>query len=190
MLKRLPPVEQTRVVDAMRLVEGVLGREVERPAAFVLRPPQPGDLGWIVHRHGVLYAQERGYDEHFEALVARIVAEFVEHLEPRRERCWIAEAGGEVVGSVFLVKKSQTVAKLRLLLVEPRARGMGIGQRLVAECVRFARQARYRKVTLWTQSDLYAARHLYKQAGFRIAGRRSHHSFGQNLVAETWELKL
>ena len=190
MLKRLPQAEQTRVVDALRLVEGALGREAERPASFVLRPPHPGDLGWIVHRHGVLYAQERGYDEHFEALVGRIVADFVEHLDPRRERCWIAEAGGEVVGSVFLVKKSKTVAKLRLLLVEPRARGMGIGQRLVVECVRFARQAKYRKITLWTQSDLYAAKRLYKEAGFRTVGRRSHSSFGQDLVAETWELKL
>jgi DNA-binding MarR family transcriptional regulator/ribosomal protein S18 acetylase RimI-like enzyme len=190
MLKRLPQTEQTRVVDAMRLVERALRPPVEPPASFVLRPPHPGDLGWIVHRHGALYAQERGYDERFEALVARIVADFVEHLDPRRERCWIAEAAGEVVGCVFLVKKSKVIAKLRLLLVESRARGLGIGQRLVAECVRFARQARYRKITLWTQSDLYAAKRLYKQAGFRLVGRQSHHSFGQDLVAETWELKL
>jgi len=190
MLKRLPHTEQARVVDAMRLVEGALGRRADRPASFVLRPPNPGDLGWIVHRHGVLYAQERGYDEEFEALVSRIVADFVEHFDARRERCWIAEAGAEVAGCVFLVKKSKTVAKLRLLLVEPRARGLGIGQRLVAECVRFARQAKYRKITLWTQSDLCAAKHLYKQAGFRMVGGQSHHSFGQNLVAETWELVL
>jgi GNAT superfamily N-acetyltransferase len=147
-------------------------------------------MGWIVHRHGVLYAQEYGYDEHFEALVAEIVAEFVAHYEPKRERCWIAEKDGEVVGSVFLVKKSKTIAKLRLLLVEPSARGLGIGQRLVSECVGFARRVGYKKITLWTQSDLYAARHIYKSAGFRLAGKKSHHSWGHDLVAETWKLKL
>jgi DNA-binding MarR family transcriptional regulator/N-acetylglutamate synthase-like GNAT family acetyltransferase len=189
MLKPLPAVEQRRVVDAMRTVETALTHPAGA-ASYVLRPPQPGDLGWIVHRHGAIYAQEYGYDEEFEALVARIVAAFVERLDPKRERCWIAEKGGEIVGSVFLVKKSKTIAKLRLLLVEPRARGLGIGQRLVEECVRFARQARYRKITLWTQSDLHSARHLYKQAGFRKVHQERHHSFGHDLVAETWELTL
>jgi DNA-binding MarR family transcriptional regulator/N-acetylglutamate synthase-like GNAT family acetyltransferase len=190
MLKRLAPVDQSRVVDAMRLVEGALGPRSERPSAFVLRPPQAGDFGWIVHRHGALYSQEFGYDERFEALVARIVADIVERFDPRHERCWIAEAGGMVVGSVCLVRKSKTVARLRLLLVEPRARGLGIGQRLVLECVRFARQAGYRKITLWTHGHLLAAKHLYKQAGFRLVAKERQRSFGRSLVDETWELEL
>jgi N-acetylglutamate synthase-like GNAT family acetyltransferase len=147
-------------------------------------------MGWIVHRHGVLYAQEYGYDEHFEALVAEIVAEFVQKFDPKHERCWIAEKDGELVGSVFLVKKSKTVAKLRLLLVEPTTRGLGIGKRLVEECVRFGRQVGYKKITLWTQSDLLAARHIYKQAGFRLVHSKPHYSWGHDLVAEIWDLKL
>jgi N-acetylglutamate synthase-like GNAT family acetyltransferase len=148
-------------------------------------------MGWIVHRHGALYAQEYGYNERFEALVAGIVAEFIQNFDAKRERCWIAEKDGEVVGSIFLVMKSKQVAKLRLLLVEPAARGLGIGKRLVSECVRFARQAGYRKIVLWTQSELPAARHLYEQAGFRLVSKRPHRSWGRDdLVAETWALTL
>jgi len=190
MLTRLAPGEQQRLIDAMRTVETVLGAGPEGKAAFVLRPHQPGDLGWVVHRHGALYAQEYGFDERFEALVARVVAKFAECYDPRRERCWIAEKDGEVVGSVFLVRRSRSVAQLRLLLVEPRARGLGIGERLVAECVRFARQAGYRKVSLWTNSVLRAARRLYQAAGFRRIHREPHRSFGKSLVGETWELNL
>ncbi len=190
MLRRLAPDQQRRLIEAMRTVESVLGAGPEGKAAFVLRPHQPGDMGWVVHRHGALYAQEYGFDERFEALVAGVVAKFVERYDPRRERCWIAEKDGELVGSVFLVRRSRAVAQLRLLLVEPKARGLGIGERLVAECVRFARQAGYRKVTLWTNSVLRAARRLYRAAGFRRIHRESHRSFGKSLVGETWELRL
>ncbi len=190
LLGALPPADQARLVGAMRAIEGLLGAPAAQPAAFVLRPPRPGDLGWVVARHGLLYAQEYGWDESFEALVAEIVAGFVRHSDPQRERCWLAELDGENVGSVFLVKKSNTVAKLRLLLVEPRARGLGLGARLVDECLRFARQAGYRQVTLWTNSVLLAARHLYAKAGFKLVSSGPHHSFGHDLVEETWLLDL
>jgi DNA-binding MarR family transcriptional regulator/N-acetylglutamate synthase-like GNAT family acetyltransferase len=190
MLLRLPEGGQRSLLEAMRTIEGLLEGSREARTPFVLRPPEPGDLGFVVHRHGVLYAREYGYDAEFEALVADIVARFVREHDPKRERCWIAEREGEVVGSVFLVQKSKTVAKLRLLYVEPSARGLGIGARLVGECVRFARRTGYRKVTLWTQNDLFAARHLYEKAGFRKVREEPHRSFGRDLVAETWELAL
>jgi DNA-binding MarR family transcriptional regulator/N-acetylglutamate synthase-like GNAT family acetyltransferase len=187
---RLPAPEQVRLVEAMHVIEGILGARPEQKVPYILRPHQPGDMGWVVHRHGVLYAQEYGWDERFEALVAEIVARFVRDFDPKRERCWIAEKNGESVGSVFLVKQSKTVAKLRLLLVEPKARGLGIGERLVAECLRFARQAGYRKVTLWTNSILRSARRIYEKAGFRLVHEERHKSFGHDLVGETWEREL
>jgi DNA-binding MarR family transcriptional regulator/GNAT superfamily N-acetyltransferase len=191
MLRPLSPRERKSLVAALQSIEKILGdRAGQTEKAYLLRTHQPGDMGWVVHRHGALYASEYGYDEQFEALVAEIVAKFIQHFDPRRERCWIAEKDGEIVGSIFLVKKSKTVAKLRLLLVEPSARGLGIGARLVSECVRFASEAGYRKITLWTQNDLYAARHLYRQAGFRLTHKEPHHSFGKDLVAETWDLDL
>jgi DNA-binding MarR family transcriptional regulator/GNAT superfamily N-acetyltransferase len=191
MLRWLSEGEQKRLVGAMHCINRLLAPASDAPQPpYLLRPYQPGDMGWVVHRHGVLYSQEYGYDEHFEALIAEIVAGFIQHFDPKRERCWIAEKDGEIVGSVFLVKKSKTVAKLRLLLVEPAARGLGIGKRLVAECVRFARRVGYKKMTLWTQSDLPAARRIYEQAGFRLVQKKPHRSWGRDLVSETWELKL
>ena len=189
-LARLGPGEQRRLVDAMQAIEALLGGAPAAKAPYVLRPHQPGDMGWVVHRHGALYAQEYGFDERFEALVARVVAKFVDRYDPRRERCWVAEKDGEIVGSVFLVRRSRSVAQLRLLLVEPKARGLGIGERLVAECIRFARQAGYRKITLWTNSVLRVARRVYQTAGFRRVHREKHRSFGRDLVGETWELSL
>ena len=191
LLQALSPEQQARLAQAMGSIESLLNPGPPPRTPYILRAHQPGDMGWVVHRHGVLYAQEYGYDERFEALVAEIAAKFIQHFDPQRERCWIAEREGEIVGSVFLVKKSNTVAKLRLLLVEPSARGLGIGKRLVGECVRFARQSGYRKIVLWTQSELPAARHIYQEAGFRLVQEKPHRDWGRDdLVSETWELTL
>lgn len=190
MLDALSPADQGRLLDAMQTVEEILGPRAEARVPYVLRPPQPGDLGWVVHRHGVLYAQEYGWNERFEGLAAGIVSAFVENFDPQRERCWIAERDGAPVGSVFLVKKSKTVAQLRMLLVEPSARGLGIGARLVDECTRFARQAGYKKIVLWTNSVLASARRIYEHAGYTLAGEEHHDSFGHGLIGQTWELVL
>jgi DNA-binding MarR family transcriptional regulator/GNAT superfamily N-acetyltransferase len=189
LLRRLAPSEQDLLVRAMGTIEGLLGPAAPS-AGYVLRPPRPGDMGWVVHRHGALYAAEYGWDERFEALVAKIVADFVQHHDPGRERCWIAEQAGEPVGSVFLVRASDEVAKLRLLLVEPGARGCGLGTRLVNACVDFARAAGYRRITLWTNSVLLAARAIYQRTGFHLVAEEPHHSFGFDLIGETWELEL
>jgi DNA-binding MarR family transcriptional regulator/GNAT superfamily N-acetyltransferase len=189
-LNRLSPADQTRLVQAMQTVEELLGAKAKHKVPYILRTHQPGDMGWVVYRHGILYAEEYAWDEQFEALVAEIVIGFIRNFDPKRERCWIAEMDGDNVGSVFVVKQSDTTAKLRLLLVDPKARGLGIGARLVNECLKFAQQVGYSKITLWTNSILTAARHIYQKAGFRLVNEQPHKSFGQDLVAETWELKL
>ncbi len=189
----LAPAARNRLVAAMQSIEKVLGApgaSEQSREPYILRPHQPGDMGWVVHRHGVLYAQEYGWDERFEALVARIVADFIQHEDPKKERCWIAERDGEIVGSVFLVQKTKTIAKLRLLLVEPSARGLGVGSRLVQECERFARQAGYRKIVLWTNNVLKDARRIYERAGYRLTREEPHQEFGESLIGETWELEL
>jgi DNA-binding MarR family transcriptional regulator/GNAT superfamily N-acetyltransferase len=190
LLQPLGAEAQMRLVRAMATIEELLGGTAERKAPYLLRPHQPGDIGWVIRRHGMLYAEEYGWDERFEALVAEIAAKFIQDLDPARERCWIAERDGETVGSVFLVRQSDEVAKLRLLIVEPEARGLGIGRRLVEECIRFARRVGYAKIVLWTNSILLAARHIYEAAGFRLVATEPHRSFGVDLVGETWELEL
>ena len=181
------------VLKAMDVIQQALMGGTARGADVVpvtLRSHRPGDMGWVIQRHGEIYHQEYGWNEEFEALVAEISAEFIRKLDPARERCWIAEAEGRRVGCIFLVAKDATTAKLRLLLVEPDTRGMGVGRTLVAECVRFARDSGYQKIVLWTQDNLTAARNIYGQAGFVKSGEEPHHSFGYDLVAETWELEL
>jgi DNA-binding MarR family transcriptional regulator/GNAT superfamily N-acetyltransferase len=178
-----------RLVGAMATIEGLLGKGPP-PAPYLLRPHRPGDMGWVVHRQAVLYAREYGWDETFEALVAEIAAKFITDFDPKRERCWIAERDGEILGAVFVVAATEEEAKLRLLYVEPEARGLGIGRRLVAECVRFARDTGYRRLVLWTNDVLVAARRIYQSAGFRLVRSEAHHSFGKDLVGEFWELEL
>lgn len=191
-LKDLLPSDRARVIQSMEAIEGLLGREDKISLPCVLRPHRVGDMGWVVHREALLYAEEYGFDETFEALVAHIVSDFVKNFEAKRERCWIAEIGGVSAGHIFLVKHPDRagVAKLRLLLVEPAARGKGVGHALVNECVQFARAAGYRTITLWTQSILIAAHRLYEGAGFRLVQEGQHHSFGRDLVGQTWELDL
>ncbi len=190
MIGTLSPAEQDRMISAMRTIEDVLDETPASEPPYLLRPPRPGDMGWIVSRHGALYSDDYGWDERLEALTAEIIAAFVRNYDSKRERCWIAERAGENVGSVLLVKETDEVARLRLLLVEPKARGLGIGARLVEEALRFAREARYREVTLWTHSVLTAARRIYERAGFRLVDTKEHDEFGKTLVGETWDLEL
>ncbi len=189
-LGRLDPPQQDRLVDALQTVEALLDAAPNSKATIVLRQPRPGDFGWIVARHAVLYAQEYQWAGTFEGLCAQIVADFVNNYDPQRERCWIAEVDGRNAGSVFLVKDSDEVARLRLLLVEPSARGLGIGMRLTDECVSFARACGYRRITLWTHGVLTAARHVYRKAGFSLTSSEPKHSFGQDVVSEHWDLTL
>jgi DNA-binding MarR family transcriptional regulator/GNAT superfamily N-acetyltransferase len=190
MLRPLPDAAQRRLCAAMGAIESVLDAKPAPRTPYILRPPRRGDFGWIVSRHSVIYGEEYGWDERIEALTAENVAAFIRNYDARRERCWIAERDGENVGSVFLVKETEEIARLRLLLVEPAARGLGIGARLVQECVRFAREARYRSITLWTHSVLTAARHIYEEAGFKLTGTEQHASWGPPVTSEFWDLAL
>jgi DNA-binding MarR family transcriptional regulator/GNAT superfamily N-acetyltransferase len=192
-LKPLADPQRRELLESMRAIETLLGDRPRLPQApFVLRSHRPGDMGWVVHRQAVLYAQEYGWDERYEALISRIVADFIERFDPRRERCWIAERDGEIVGSVFLIKHTERagVAQLRLLYVERAARGLGIGRRLVRECTEFARQTGYKTITLWTNSVLTSARKIYEAEGYQLVREEPHHSFGHDLVGQTWELEL
>ena len=190
MTARLSPANLHRLVDAMKGIEKLLTLERGESWNWVLRDPRPGDYGWVIQRHGAIYAQEYGWDASFEALVAEIVAAFIRNFKAGRSRCWIAEREGEPAGCVFLVEKSKTVGQLRLLLVEPTARGAGIGQRLVHECILEARAAGYTKLVLWTQANLLAAHRIYKAAGFKLVKQDKHHSFGADLTGQYWELAL
>lgn len=189
MLEKLPRGGEERLVAAMTTIERLLGEEAPRPE-ITLRTHRPGDMGWVVQQHGLLYAREYSWDISFEALCAEITAQFLKDFDPARERCWIAEIDGQQVGSVFLVKHTNEVAKIRLLLIDPAGRGLGLGKRLVGECIAFARSCGYRKITLWTQSMLLTARGIYQNAGFVHVATEPHHSFGHDLIGETWELVL
>jgi DNA-binding MarR family transcriptional regulator/N-acetylglutamate synthase-like GNAT family acetyltransferase len=189
MLEVLAGGDRRRLVEAMAVIERLLDAS-RAPAPAILREPRPGDMGWVVQSHGALYAGDYGFDASFEALVAEIAAKFLSSFDASRERCWIADIEGMPVGSVFLVRHSDDVAKLRLLLVDPAGRGRGLGQRLVAECIAFAKASGYRKITLWTQSILLAARKIYQDSGFVLVASEPHRSFGQSLIGETWERDL
>lgn len=190
LLGALGDEDQRRLLGAMRTIRGLLDDEPPRPDAYVLRPPRPGDLGWVVQRHGALYAEEYGWDERFEALVARVVADYVEDHDPDAEQAWIAEVDGRPAGCVLCVRKDDDTAQLRLLLVEPDARGTGIGSRLVEECLRFARRAGYRRMVLWTNDVLADARRIYERAGFTLIEEERHDRFGTDLVGQYWERSL
>ncbi len=187
MLEQLSEPEQQQLVEAMGQVESLLG---ERAPNYLLRDPQPGDMGWLVYRQSILYTQEYGWNSEYEALAAEIVAKFVREFDPKSERCWIAEKDGKGVGSVFVVRHDEQTAKLRLLYVDPSARGLGIGRRLVEECLRFARLAGYQKMILWTNSVLTDARRIYEHAGFQLIEEAPHRSFGKDLVGQTWARDL
>ncbi|UCE11514.1 MAG: MarR family transcriptional regulator [Candidatus Thorarchaeota archaeon] len=190
MLIALSSDDRLRFLNATKAIQRILNPDEMSAPSYLLRPHGAGDIGWITHRHGVLYAEEYGWDETFEALVADILVKFIQSNDPKRERIWIAEQDGEKVGSIVLVDAGNQVSQLRLLLVEPKARGKGIGRRLIQECIDFSKSRGYNKIRLWTQKNLDAARHLYRKAGFVCVSEKPHRSFGHNLIEEFWELNL
>jgi GNAT superfamily N-acetyltransferase len=196
LLEPLHDGQRRQLLDSIRTIRSLFGdadatRRQPQPQ-YILRPHRPGDMGWVVHRQAVLYAREYGWDERYEALISRIVADFIEHYDPRRERCWIAERDGETVGSVFVIKNAERegVAQLRMLYVEPAARGLGIGSRLVRECTEFARRTGYKSIVLWTNSVLVSARRIYEAEGYKLVKEEPHQSFGHDLVGQFWEMEL
>jgi DNA-binding MarR family transcriptional regulator/N-acetylglutamate synthase-like GNAT family acetyltransferase len=190
LLDGLSSEDHHRLLHAMATIEGLLDASETAVPAFFLRSHEPGDIGWMTHRHGVLYDEEYGFDETFEALVAEILAKFIQSHDPKRERIWIAERDGERIGSIMIVDAGKKIAQLRLLLVEPKVRGRGLGGRLIDECIKFSKRQSYKKIKLWTQSNLLEARHLYTKAGFEVVEEKPHHSFGHDLTAEIWERNL
>lgn len=190
MLGELNESDRIRLIEAMHTIEGILNHGFKYAEPFYLRHHEAGDIGWVIHQHGLLYNQEYGWDESFEALVAQICADFINNYDPQKERCWIAEMQGEQVGSIFCVKVNEDVAKLRLLLVVPKARGSKLGTRLVQECIRFAKRSGYKKLTLWTNDILVEARNIYEKNGFTLVEEEHHHSFGHDLVGQNWDLIL
>ena len=190
LLGRLTDSQQNHLISAMRTIETIIVSEPKVESEIVLRRPRPGDFGWVIARHAELYAQEFGWADDFEGLCAQIVADFVSKYDAKYERCWIAKMDGQNVGSVFLVKDSEKIARLRLLLVDPVARGRGLGTRLTNECIRFARMRGYRSITLWTHKVLTVARHIYERAGFQLTSSEPRRSFGQNVISEHWDLTL
>ncbi|WP_238457948.1 bifunctional helix-turn-helix transcriptional regulator/GNAT family N-acetyltransferase [Alkalihalobacterium alkalinitrilicum] len=192
LIGELSESEQQQLINALKTVEGLLikKKSLKFSGPYFLRQHEPGDMGWVVHKHGILYSQEYGWDVNFESLVSQIVADFIDNYNPKRERCWIAEMNGEIVGSIFVVEGSEDTAKLRLLIVDPKARGLGLGSQLVEECINFSRRVGYKKLVLWTNSVLKEARHIYQKKGFTLVDEEKHHSFGKDLVGETWELSL
>ncbi|WP_280465827.1 bifunctional helix-turn-helix transcriptional regulator/GNAT family N-acetyltransferase [Nocardia brasiliensis] len=192
LLNAKPPATRARLVTAMRTIQQILDHPANAAAAppFTLRPPAPGDFGWVIERHARLYTDEYGWDGTYEELIVRIVADYLHAHDEQRERAWIAESGGAPVGSIFCVAENETTARLRLLLVEPTARGLGVGSALVEECLRFATAAGYRDIVLWTNDVLTAARHIYQRAGFELVEQSPHHSWGADLIGQTWRRSL
>ena len=193
MLRKLAPEQQTQLIAAMNTIEQLLDEDGAKPlgrSRHIVREPRPGDFGWIVKRNAEIYAEEYGWTAPFEGVCSQIVADFVNKFDPKRERCWIAEMNGENVGSIMLANDGDDTARVRLLLLDPKARGLGLGAHLVDECIRFARRAGYKKITLWTHSVLTAARHIYQKAGFRLTRTERHRSWGRPVVSEHWDLEL